>query len=80
MVHFCSLNRTPLHHLQTIKCLLIVPNAESALNEEAGRLLLEEYDEYARRARLFTEIHARTNLLEQKRFLGKSAGEEAVAV
>ena len=43
---------------QVIKCLLIVPNPESALNEEAGRLLLEDYEEYARRARLFTEIHA----------------------
>ncbi|XP_067834827.1 ubiquitin-conjugating enzyme E2 S [Heptranchias perlo] len=47
------------HILLTIKCLLIHPNPESALNEEAGRLLLEEYDEYASRARLLTEIHAR---------------------
>lgn len=43
---------------QTVKCLLIVPNAESALNEEAGRLLLEDYEEYAKRARMMTEIHA----------------------
>lgn len=35
-----------------------MPNAESALNEEAGRLLLEAYDEYARHARLMTDIHA----------------------
>jgi hypothetical protein len=28
------------HILLTIKCLLIVPNPESALNEEAGKLLL----------------------------------------
>lgn len=47
------------HILLTIKCLLIVPNPESALNEEAGKLLLEHYDEYCTRARLFTEIHAR---------------------
>ncbi|KAG8140511.1 hypothetical protein E2320_003197 [Naja naja] len=39
-------------------CLLIHPNPESALNEEAGRLLLENYEEYASRARLLTEIHA----------------------
>ncbi|XP_060032314.1 ubiquitin-conjugating enzyme E2 S isoform X1 [Erinaceus europaeus] len=45
------------HVLLTIKCLLIHPNPESALNEEAGRLLLENYDEYAARARLLTEIH-----------------------
>lgn len=43
---------------QTIKCLLIVPNAESALNEEAGKMLLEQYDDYSRRARMMTDIHA----------------------
>ncbi|XP_069738805.1 ubiquitin-conjugating enzyme E2 S-like [Phaenicophaeus curvirostris] len=47
------------HVLLTIKCLLIHPNPESALNEEAGRLLLEDYEGYAARARLLTEIHAR---------------------
>ncbi|KAJ8289942.1 hypothetical protein GJAV_G00007000 [Gymnothorax javanicus] len=46
------------HVLLTVKCLLIHPNPESALNEEAGRLLLEDYAEYASRARLLTEIHA----------------------
>jgi len=46
------------HILLTIKCLLIVPNAESALNEEAGKLLLEHYDDYCQRAKMFTEIHA----------------------
>ena len=44
--------------LQTIKCLLIVPNPESALNEEAGKMLLERYDDYCQRARMMTEIHA----------------------
>ena len=47
---------------QTVKCLLIVPNAESALNEEAGKLLLEDYDEYFSRAKLYTEIHARSSI------------------
>ncbi|XP_042209920.1 ubiquitin-conjugating enzyme E2 S-like isoform X3 [Homarus americanus] len=46
------------HVLLVIKCLLIVPNAESALNEEAGKLLLEAYDDYAARAKMITEIHA----------------------
>lgn len=46
------------HILLTIKCLLIVPNAESALNEEAGKMLLEQYDDYCRRAKMMTEIHA----------------------
>ncbi|CAG8488786.1 13640_t:CDS:2 [Ambispora leptoticha] len=48
------------HILLTVKCLLIVPNAESALNEEAGKLLLENYDDYAKHARLLTGIHAST--------------------
>jgi len=47
------------HVLLTIKCLLIVPNAESALNEEAGKMLLEHYDDYSKRAKLLTDIHAR---------------------
>ncbi|KAJ9127022.1 hypothetical protein QFC24_001253 [Naganishia onofrii] len=36
------------HVLVTIKCLLIVPNPESALDEEAGKLLLEDYQEYSK--------------------------------
>ncbi|KAI8089016.1 ubiquitin-conjugating enzyme/RWD-like protein, partial [Halteromyces radiatus] len=52
------------HILLTIKCLLIVPNAESALNEEAGKLLLEQYEDYAKRARLYTKIHAKAGKTE----------------
>ncbi|KAM4703812.1 ubiquitin-conjugating enzyme E2 S [Rhinophrynus dorsalis] len=54
------------HVLLTIKCLLIHPNPESALNEEAGRLLLENYEEYASRAKLMTEIHAQPSSLRGK--------------
>jgi ubiquitin-conjugating enzyme E2 S len=39
--------------------LLIVPNPESALNEEAGKLLLEHYEDYFQRAKMMTEIHAK---------------------
>lgn len=46
------------HVLQVIRCLLIVPFPESSLNDEAGKLFLESYDEYARRAKLWTTIHA----------------------
>ncbi len=49
---------TLAHTLQVIRCLLICPFAESALNDEAGRLFLASYDLYARRARLFTQVHA----------------------
>lgn len=44
--------------MQTVKCLLIYPNPESALNEEAGKLLLEQYQDYFSRAKMMTEIHA----------------------
>ncbi|KAK4527651.1 hypothetical protein GAYE_SCF42G5576 [Galdieria yellowstonensis] len=46
------------HILLVIRCLLIDPNPESALNEEAGKLLLENYEEFARHAKLWTEIYA----------------------
>ncbi|KAJ3544563.1 hypothetical protein NM688_g5724 [Phlebia brevispora] len=44
--------------LVTVKCLLIYPNPESALDEEAGRLLLENYEDYCSRAKLITSVHA----------------------
>ncbi|KAG4302466.1 hypothetical protein PCK1_001302, partial [Pneumocystis canis] len=46
------------HILLTIKCLLIHPNPESALNEEAGRLLLDNYESFCKHARLITSIHS----------------------
>ena len=46
------------HIYQVIRCLLIVPFPESALNEEASKLFLESYDDYAKRAVLMTSIHA----------------------
>ena len=52
------------HILLTIKCLLIDPNPESALNEEAGRLLLERYEDYAAHAKLMTSIHAASKAVD----------------
>lgn len=49
----------------TIKCLLIAPNPESALNEEAGRLLLEDYDSYYKHAKLLTSIHAQNQSFDK---------------
>ena len=46
------------HILVTVKCLLIYPNPESALDEEAGRALLEDYEQYCMRARTLTSVHA----------------------
>ncbi|XP_022966429.1 ubiquitin-conjugating enzyme E2 22-like [Cucurbita maxima] len=47
------------HVLIVVRCLLIEPFPESALNEQAGKMLLENYDEYARHASLYTGIHAK---------------------
>lgn len=47
------------HVLMVIRCLLIEPFPESALNEEAAKLMLEDYDEYFRRAKMFAGIHAK---------------------
>ena len=44
--------------LITICCLLIQPNPDSALNAEAGALIQEGYDAFARRAKLMTSINA----------------------
>ena len=54
------------HVLLVIHCLLIQPNPESALNEEAGKLLMEAYEEYEKRARLMTKIHATVKTKEAK--------------
>lgn len=46
------------HILVTVKCLLIYPNPDSALDEEAGKLLQENYESYCERAKLITSVHA----------------------
>ncbi|OJD19054.1 hypothetical protein AJ78_00926 [Emergomyces pasteurianus Ep9510] len=44
--------------LITISCLLIHPNPDSALNSAAGSLLQDDYEAFARQAKLMTSIHA----------------------
>jgi hypothetical protein len=46
------------HLLLALKSLLLNPNPESALNEVAGRLLLEDYAAFCRRAALMSQLHA----------------------
>lgn len=46
------------HVLIVVRCLLIEPFPESALNAQAGKMLLDNYEEYARHARIFTATHA----------------------
>jgi len=47
------------HVLQVVRCLMINPFPESALNDEAGKLFMEAYDEYCKKACMYTEVHAR---------------------
>eukprot|EP00826_Nyctotherus_ovalis_P046578 TRINITY_DN5279_c0_g1_i1.p2 TRINITY_DN5279_c0_g1~~TRINITY_DN5279_c0_g1_i1.p2 ORF type:complete len:237 (-),score=52.72 TRINITY_DN5279_c0_g1_i1:89-799(-) len=47
------------HILQVIRCLLIVPFPESSLNQEAGKLFMESYDEYAKTARVYCSVYAK---------------------
>ncbi|VVT50911.1 uncharacterized protein SAPINGB_P002921 [Magnusiomyces paraingens] len=42
----------------TIRCLLIQPNPESSLNEEAGKLMLDDYAAFERMARVMTKVHS----------------------
>ncbi|XP_063378577.1 ubiquitin-conjugating enzyme E2 S [Cydia fagiglandana] len=47
------------HALLALRCLMIAPNADSALNADAAELLRGRYEEYFARAKLLTEIHAK---------------------
>lgn len=60
-----------------VRCLLIQPFAESALNEEAGRLLLEDYDVFSRQARLMTQIHATASKRPMPLAIRQGAGVNA---
>lgn len=46
------------HILMIIKCLLINPGPDSALNEDAGRVLMDSYDEFTKMAKMWTSVHA----------------------
>merc|ERR1711998_155697 len=44
--------------LMVIRCLMIEPGPDSALNEEAAVLMQEDFEAYSKRARLMTKVHA----------------------
>lgn len=46
------------HIMLTIRCLLIQPNPDSSLNEEAGKLIQEDFAAFERTAKLMTKVHA----------------------
>jgi ubiquitin-conjugating enzyme E2 S len=65
------------HILMVVRCLLIAPFPESALNEEAAKMLLEEYEEYYKRAKMLTGIHAAPRRDANAGAAGASAGAGA---
>ncbi|KAJ5832711.1 Ubiquitin-conjugating enzyme E2 [Penicillium riverlandense] len=67
--------------MQTISCLLIHPNPDSALNSTAGAMLQEDYNAFAHQARLMTSIHAPISAdLKDAVTEAKLRGEDAGAV
>ena len=50
------------HIFEVIRCLLIVPFPESSLNEEAGKLFMENYDEYTKTARVYCNVYAKKKI------------------
>lgn len=54
------------HIFEVVKCLLIVPFPESSLNEEAGREFMESYEDFFSNAKLYTSVHAKPTLAQQK--------------
>jgi ubiquitin-conjugating enzyme E2 S len=65
-------DHTLRHCLAVIRCLLLQPFPDSALNEDAGRLFMESYEEYCKRARLHADVHGRTVSLAQRPSSGGS--------
>jgi hypothetical protein len=58
---------SPSHHprrAQVVRCLIINPHPESALNDDAGKLFMEDYEEYCKKAKMMTEVHARASKAE----------------
>ena len=66
------------HILKIIHCLLINPFPESALNEEAGKIFMDNYDQYFRRAKILNDIHAIPKTLPQSKPFPRVMDEETL--
>lgn len=66
------------HILQVIRCLLIVPFPESALNEEAARLFMESFEEFSSHASMITNVHAKPRSVKGEG-CGAAAGSDAIS-
>lgn len=67
------------HVCVSIRCLLIEPNPESALNEDAAKLMLDNYADYYARAKIMTKIHAKPTAEQAADQAAAAATEAATA-
>ena len=67
---------TLAHIFQVIRCLLIIPFPESSLNDEAGKLFMESFDEFAKRAKIMTKVHAIPVSRDETSTLGESSSSD----
>ena len=67
------------HVCISIRCLLIEPNPESALNEDAAKLMLDNYADYYARAKIMTKIHAKPAVTAAAAEVDESAAAAATA-
>lgn len=58
---------------EIIKCLLIVPFPQSALNEDAGKMFMEDYNEYVKIAKIYTNVYAKAKKEKSNDIIESSA-------
>ncbi|GJV03865.1 ubiquitin-conjugating enzyme E2 22-like protein [Tanacetum coccineum] len=70
-----------LHHvLIVVRCLLIESFPESALNEQAGKMLLDDYEEYAKHARETNTYAAGTTRKYTPGASGSNTGKQQLSI
>jgi len=65
------------HIFRIIRCLLIIPFPESALNQDAAKLFMESYTEFLEHAKMMTELYAMEKppvLSERNQNVGSTIG------
>ncbi|EGR34169.1 ubiquitin-conjugating enzyme family protein, putative [Ichthyophthirius multifiliis] len=61
---------------EVIKCLLVIPFPESALNEEAAKQFMENYDEYFKYAKLMTQLYGKPRLNNEDNYEQNNKNEQ----
>lgn len=66
------MRRSLAHIFRVIRCLMIIPFPESALNPEAARLFMEDYEAFFAHANMMANLHARKHIKAGKPLLASS--------